>query len=140
MFADAGLPTGGVSRLAQLREEAPQMAAEVDRTFAPGGSFPDWSDHLLAQFVTDPTRRARLIAGIRRLPSEYWTEPIPAVEGWAETPCAALLLSDGYAPTARAAREGGWPSRVIAAHNHFLGVEQPQAVAEALLSLAEELA
>lgn len=135
LFVDAGLPTRGTSRLDQLRSQEPAFADELEAALDSGVGFPQWDDRVLAPLVPDSARRARLLQGVRRLPRAYWDEPIPAVAGWPLVPCGVLLLSDGYEPTARAALEAGWPVRRVPAGNHFLGLMDPQRVADELLDL-----
>lgn len=139
LLADAGLPTGGRSRLQQLRAEAPAFADELEAVFAAGARFPDWRDELLAGLVPHDDRRRRLAAGVRQLPRGYWTEPIPDHPAWPDAPVGVLLFSPGYAVTAAAAREAGWPLRDLQAANHFLAVADPVTVAEELLTVRAEL-
>ena len=139
LLADAGLPTRGTSRVQQLRAESPAFADELEAVFAAGGRFPDWPDELLAALVPDEARRRRLRAGVRQLPQEYWTEPIPDNPAWPDAPLGVLQFSPGYAPTAAAARRAGWPLRDLDAGNHFLGLKDPVVVARGLVDLRAEL-
>jgi hypothetical protein len=140
VLADAGLPTRGASRMEQLRTESPEFADELGAVFAAGGRFPQWSDEQLAGLVGDPQRRRRLREGLRPLPLEYWTEPIPDNSQWPDAPCGVLLFSAGYEPTAAAARAAGWPVRDLRADNHFLALADPGRVAGELLALRDALA
>lgn len=134
LFVDAGLPPQGRSRMAQLGDEAPDFAIELGATLSGGGRFPDWTDAQLRGLVPDGERRLRLLHGVRRLPAEYWEEPIPDVEAPPHRR-AVLLLSGGYAPTAWAAEAEGWPLVDLAADNHFLALADEVRVADAILGL-----
>jgi hypothetical protein len=138
LHVDAGVPTDGRSRLTQLRDEAPDLAEELEAVLDAGGRFPDWNDELLTALVPDPDRRAVLVAGIRHQPPAYWTETIPAVADDA-TPRGVLLLSDGYVATERAAIARGWPLRDVAARNHFHHLVDPGEVTDAMLELVTGL-
>jgi hypothetical protein len=139
LFVDAGLPTGGSSRLDQLRDEAPEFAAELEGILAAGRPFPDWHDEQLRPLVPDRNRRHRLLAGLRHLPFGYWTEIIPSVPDRDVTPAGVLLLSSGYEITAATARQCGWPVRRLDADNHFHMLNAPADVADELRSLARQL-
>lgn len=138
VFADAGLPPEGRSRMAQLRLEAPMFAADLRDRLAAGDRFPDWTDAQLRDLVPDGARRRRLLDGVRSLPPEYWEEPIPAVEVPAHHR-GAVLFSDGYAPTREAAEEEGWPLVDLAADNHFLALDDEVVVAEAILGVIDAM-
>lgn len=136
LFVDAGLPPDDRSRLDQLRDEAPQFAEQLEGILAAGRPFPDWDDQQLRPLVPDRERRRSLIAGLRRLPPGYWTEPIPGVPGWDRVPIGVVLFSSGYEATATAAEERGWPIRNLDVDNHFHMLDQPSCVAALLRWLA----
>lgn len=138
LFADAGLPPDGRSRMAQLRLDAPAFAAEVRDRLAAGERFPDWTDAQLRDLVPDGARRRRLLDGVRSLPPEYWEEPIPAVDVPPHHR-GVLLFSDGYAPTRDAAEDAGWPLVDLGADNHFLALSDEGRVAEAILALIDTM-
>ncbi len=139
LHVDAGVSTGGPSRLEQLRAEAPAFADELESLFDRGERFPVWSDELLTALVPDPHRRRTLVAGIRRQPLDYWAEPIPPDPPGDDTPHGVLLLSEGYAATEAVARREGWPVHDLATGNHFHLLVGPAAVADALSSVEQEL-
>lgn len=139
LFVDAGLPAEGRCRLEQLRDEAPHLAERLQEMFRHGTPYPDWDEAMLTELVPDPERRAKLVAGIRHQPKEYWTEPIPHGSDADETPRGVLLLSDGYAATEEAARSEGWPVRDLGTGNHFQMLVDPVGVADELLALADEV-
>jgi hypothetical protein len=138
LHVDAGVPTGGTSRLEQLRVEAPAFADELEALFERGERFPAWSNELLTALVPDEGRRRTLTAGIRKQPLEYWTEPIPPGPP-DDTPHGVVLLSGGYAATVAMAEREGWPVHDLATGNHFHLLVDPVAVTDALLSLEDEL-
>jgi hypothetical protein len=134
VFVDAGVPTEGSSRLEQLRAEEPDFAEQLERLFEADSAFPDWSEELIGQLVPDGHRRQRLMAGIRRLPLGYWSEPIPPVSTWPDAPCGVLLLSGAYEPTADVAHARGWAVRRLETGNHFFMLVEPGTIADELLA------
>lgn len=132
VLADAGLPTGGLSRF----EAYPEVAGRVRDLLASGGRFPAWGDDDLAPLVPDEQRRRTLIRGLRPQPLSYWEEPIPAGSShWPDAPVAVIALSDGYAATEERAGVEGWPVEVLARDNHFLALAEPERVATAIAEL-----
>ncbi len=139
VLADAGVPTGGWSRLEQLRRDEPRVAEELEALFETGDRFPNWSAELLSGLVPDPLRRRKLVSGIRQLPLEFWEEPIAPVLSWPDAPCGVLILSGGYETTVEIARSHGWPVRRLDVANHFLMLVEPDAVARELIGIRERL-
>lgn len=138
IFADAGLPTHGSSRLQQLRKEAPEFAQQLVDLFEAGRGFPDWGEELLRELVPHDERRRRLAAGIRQLPYVFWEEPIPTPPSWPDAPCGVLFFSGGYEATAKVAQARNWPLRRVDAANHFYMLVQPDLVAHHLLELTAQ--
>lgn len=134
VLVDAGLPTDGRSRLAQLRDELPAVADELAADLADGGRVPAWDDDVLAPLVPDDDQRRQLLAGLRPQPSDYWDEPIPTAPDSPEVPVSVVLLSGGYEATATAAAHHGWPVRRLGGDNHFLLLVEPVAVTDAILA------
>jgi len=138
LFVDAGLPAGGQSRLGMWRAEDAAAAAELQAHLLAGGRYPEWSDADLQDDIPDAAARRSLLAEVRPRGLDFFSEPLPAVAGWPDAPCAYLQLSDGYTEPARQARERGWPFGQLAG-GHFYLIVQPDAVAEAMLALAWQL-
>jgi hypothetical protein len=72
VYADAALPPVG-SRLSQLRQEAPEVAADLVARLMAGQRFPDWTDAQLRPLVPDGARRRRLLDGVRTMPLDGTT-------------------------------------------------------------------
>lgn len=139
ILADAGLPPGGRSRLEQLDDDAPTFAEQLRTTLGDGEAFPQWDDATLAPLVPDAERRERLRTHLRSQGPGYWVEPIPTAVDWPDAPVGALIFSDGYEPTVEAARDNGWPLRILDAANHFLPLADEALVADELLALHAEV-
>lgn len=139
VLLDAGLPPGGDSRLEQLADESPQLAQELQETLDDGGRFPTWTDESLQPFIADDGWRRAVLEQVRHQPPGYWAEEIPTPLNWPDVPVGALLLSEDYAPTERAAREHGWPVRRIGDGNHFAAIQDAGRVADELVALTDEL-
>lgn len=138
LFADAGLPQPGRSRLDLLEWESPEHAAQFRAWLAQGRRFPAWSDADLRPLVPDEARRRALLADLHPWGPAFFEEPFPVDDTWPEAPCAYLQFSAVYEPHARRARELGWPVRLLAA-GHFHLLVDPDGVAQALLDLSAEL-
>lgn len=139
VLVDAGLPPGGHSRLEQLEDEAPLFAQRLQETLDGGGHLPDWTDESLRPFIADDSWRQAVLAEVRPQPPGYWAEEIPTPLNWPDVPVGALLLSDDYAATERAASEHGWPARRISDGNHFAAFHDAGRVADELVALTDEL-
>jgi hypothetical protein len=75
-----------------------------------------------------------------RLPLSYFDASIPMSDGWAERPCAYLLLSpDTYGESATRARNLGWPVADVPDAHHLTIVTDPVAATDALLALERAL-
>jgi hypothetical protein len=116
LFADAGLPHPGLSRLDEMARTVPHLAAPLRPELAAGGRYPTWDD-----------------AALR--PLAFFTEPLPRIAHWPDAPCAYLRFSAAYDTHTAAARAHGWPTRAFDA-GHFHQLVDPEAVTEALLALA----
>lgn len=139
ILADAGLPPGGRSRLEQLSDDMPGAAQELRDALDEGVPFPAWDDDTLRPLVPDDARRQLLRDELRPQPAGFWVEQIPTAVDWPDAPVGALILSDGYAATADAAEDHGWPVRRVDGDNHFLALADEQLVTEELLALAADV-
>ncbi|MEP6468180.1 MAG: hypothetical protein ABJC24_00255 [Chloroflexota bacterium] len=79
LFVDAGLPSGGNSRLEAIATEDPTSAAELGAALDAGRRFPAWTDDDLRQLVPEPDRRQALLIELRPRGRDYWTEELPDV-------------------------------------------------------------
>ncbi len=138
LFVDAGLPFAG-SRLEAIAAESAEFAAQLRVSLAAGERFPAWTDAQLSELLPDGARRGALLAGLRPRGLDFFAEPLPVPPHWPDAPCGYLYFSPPYAPALAAARARGWPARELSA-SHFHMLVDPDAVAEALLSLARALA
>jgi pimeloyl-ACP methyl ester carboxylesterase len=135
LFVDAGIHADGRTRLETFGTPDDQRAF---RDFLEeGGRFPTWTDNDLRDIVPDAATRAALIAGLRPRGLDFFVEPIPVPPGWPDAPCAYLHFSPPDAAEAERARHAGWPVHEMPA-GHFHMLVAPDAVAAALLTLAEE--
>jgi len=136
VFVDAILPHPGRSWF----DTAPAEMRDQLRAGAQMGQLPPWDDWwppgALERLVPDADAREALVAELEPLPIGYFEEPAPGVE--LSTPAAYLQLSGGYEDEARLAGRQGWPV-VRLPLNHLSPLSQPQAVAGAVVSLAQRL-
>ena len=96
VFVDAGLPSGGTSRLEAIATEDATSAAELGAALDAGRRFPAWTDKDLGQLVPEPDRRQALLDELRPRGRDYWTEELPDVSGWPDAPCGYLTFSPPY--------------------------------------------
>ena len=85
--------------------------------------------------VPDAARRARLEVEMPRLPVSFLRSELRVPDGWDRRPCAYLLLSQPYAPSAAAARARGWPVAELEGGKHLDLLRRPAEVATALIHL-----
>ena len=138
IFADAGIPIDGKSRLDLLKLEVPEVGEMGEQELLAGGHIPQWSDDDLSMVVADPGTRRIILAGLRPQGLAFYTEPIPVFAGWPDAPCAYLQFSQGYDYSATQARQMGWPTLNLDAGHFHLLVDAP-AVADALVELARQM-
>jgi pimeloyl-ACP methyl ester carboxylesterase len=139
IFLDAFLPPS--SGDAQL---LPPELLDRLRPLASDGVLPPWSqwfgEHTMRELVPDPALRSTLEREMPRLPLSYFDASVPTPDGWAEQPCAYLLLSpDTYGESATRARNLGWPVADVPDAHHLTIVTDPVAVTDALLALERAL-
>ncbi len=133
IFVDAGLPTGGASRMS-----TGGFADYLRDLYARDERFPNWRDPDLRDTVPDLALRARLIAELRPQPLAFWEERLSVVGNWPDAPGAYLQFTPAYDADAQQALRLGWPYRHIAG-NHFHMLVDPTAVTDALLDLARDI-
>jgi hypothetical protein len=140
VLVDAGVPTGGVSRLEQLEANDHPFAPELREIWASGKLFPTdyWTDPSFKLLVPDDAKLEKLIEEMQQLPDDYWTEQIPATPSWPDAPVAALLfIENAYKATSALARENGWPLLELANGNHWSMLVQPETAASWIETLIE---
>jgi hypothetical protein len=133
-FVDAFLPpASGAARL------VPAMYMDEVTALASDGVLPPWSswfgEEAMRDLVPDAARRAHVEHDMPRMPLSFVQTEVPIPPGWDRRPCAYLLLSEPYAPSAADARARGWPVCEIAGGKHLDPLRRPAAVATALLNL-----
>jgi hypothetical protein len=130
VFVDAELPHDG-----RIRAHGP-FFEELRLLYEGGGAYPNWTDAGLERLVPDTAMRRRVLDEMRPQPWRFWTESVPAFEGWDAAPCAFLRFypNPGYDDAAREAKERGWPCAEIRGH-HFHMLVDPAAVTDAILDL-----
>lgn len=138
VFVDAGLPHGGRSRLDEIAESAPDLAAELRPHLAAVGRYPEWTDDDLREVVPDRRQRQLLVADLRPRGLAFFEETLPDFAEWPDAPCAYLRLSAAYAGSAADAARRGWPCRAFDA-GHFHMLVDPAATSAALLNLVSQV-
>lgn len=139
IFADAGLPHPGQSRLDEWASTSPDLAAQLRALLAVGGRYPTWTADDLRDLIPDEALRRGVVAELRPRGLDFFTERFPDTPNWADLPSAYLQFGAAYDRPAEQARQRGWPNCAIAA-GHFHQLVDPVAVADALIALAGELA
>ena len=136
IFVDAIIPQDGHSRL-DLFES--REAVKQFRASASDGLLPIWGNaEILSNVITNSERRAQFAAELRRLPLAVYEEPIPVFAGWPDAPCGYLRLSPTYQPQMAQAQRRGWACAELES-GHFHMLNEPVAVTNAILDLAERL-
>lgn len=101
---------------------------------AVGGVLPPWSEwwgpDALRELVPDDADRQQL-EDAPRVPLAFYDEPVPVPDGWDDTPCGYVRLSEAYDEEAAEARRRGWPA-VRRAGTHLDLLTQPAEVARAV--------
>jgi hypothetical protein len=108
------------------------------------GALPPWSrwfgEDTMRELVPDETVRRSLEQEMPRLPLAYFQARVPMPDGWAQRPCAYLLLSpDTYCDSAARASASGWPVQEIPGAHHLSIITDPLAVADRLLDVERQL-
>ncbi len=139
IFADAGIPQDGKSRLDIFSNK---KAAEQFRRSAINGLLPTWTDADLAEVIPDDQTRAHFLTDLKPLPLAVYEEPIPVFDGWPDAPCSFIAFTSAdeytYEDSLRHAKQQGWPCAKIRGR-HFHMLVDPVAVADALLNVTEQM-
>ena len=136
LYVDAGLPPpDGVSR---AEVASPTLKGFLEQ-LPPDGAYPQWTDDDLRDELADPDLRRRVLAEVQPKPRPYFDEPLQVPSGWERLPSAYLLFSVHYEQAAERARALGWPVRELGG-GHYTLLNEPRAVAEALIELSREAA
>lgn len=138
IFADAALPHPGLSRLAELAQNLPEVAPQLRAQLISGRRYPAWGDDDLRALIPNDRLRAGVVAELRPRGLDFFSEPLPDIPGWPDAPCAYLRFSAAYDRPAEDARRAGWPIIALDA-GHFHQLVAPGMVAEALIALVEQL-
>ncbi len=121
IFADAGLPRDGATRLDLMQSEESDWAKQFQEHLENGGRFPNWSFDDLQEIIPDEELREQMVAEIHPRALDFFTEPIPVFEGWPDAPCIYVLFSEPYKRAAIEARQLSWPTYELeAGHFHML--------------------
>lgn len=134
IFADAGLPENGKSRLDLFN--SPQ-AVDQFRQAAQDGQIPAWTSEDLCEVIPDDQIRERFASELRPLPLAVYEEPLPVFEGWPDAPCGYLRfgLNPAYELSVKRAEQEGF-SIVQVPGEHFHMLVEPGEVAQALVDLS----
>jgi len=133
VFADAGLPAGGESRMG-----TGGFANYLLDLYARGEQFPNWVDEDLCDIVPDLALRARLVTELRPQPLAFWEERLPVIDDWPDAPVAYLQFTPTYDADAVRACHLGWPyHRLQGGHFHML--VDPTGVTDTLLNLSHRI-
>ncbi|MGE5376069.1 MAG: alpha/beta fold hydrolase [Bacteroidota bacterium] len=121
VFADAGIPHHGASRLDLMKSEDAEWSAQFQAGLEQGWLFPEWSSEDLQEVIPDPELRRQMVAELHPRGVSFFTEPIPVPKGWPDAPCSYIQFSAAYQEPAKQARAAGWPTYVLnAGHFHML--------------------
>jgi hypothetical protein len=138
VFADAGIPRNGATRLDLMRSEDPEWAKQFQEELERGERFPTWSFDDLREVVPNDDLREQLVGELRPRGSDFFTEPIPVFDGWPDAPCIYIQFSEPYERPAVHAREAGWSTYKLDA-GHFHMLVDPQAVTDLIVNSIKNL-
>ncbi len=121
VFADAGIPRDGATRLDLMRSEDPEWAEGFQSELEQGERFPTWSADDLQEIIPDVSLRQQMVAELQPRGLGFFTEPIPVFDGWPDAPCIYIKFSAPYERPYAQARQAGWQTREVeAGHFHML--------------------
>jgi len=128
IYVDALLPHPGRSWAQTVPAEfvARLESQAVDGMLPPWPQW--WGDDAMRTLLPDDALRAAFVAACPRVPVAATHEVMPEV---GEPPSTFVQLSALYAPETNAARERGWPVRVLDLH-HLALLTDPEPIAAVL--------
>jgi hypothetical protein len=132
VFADAGIPRHGSSRLDLMRSEDSEWAYSFQKELERGGRFPTWSFDDLQEVIPDQSLRRQMVRELRPRGLDFFTEPIPIFDGWPDASCIYIQFSAAYDQPAAQARQAGWPTYTFDA-GHFHMLVEPAAVTDLIV-------
>jgi len=134
VFLDSGLPAArGATRMALLRAEDADLAAEKEASLRAGGRFPTWTEDDLRSLLPADDVRVAVVASLRPRGLDFFTEELPYPGDWPDAPCGYVQLTASYDGPARLAAVRGWPVlRPSLPGGHFAACVDPTGVAAAL--------
>jgi hypothetical protein len=137
IFVDAGIPHANASRLDLMKSEDPEWANDFQKELERGERFPPWSFDDLQEVIPDEALRRQMVAELQPRGLDFFTEPIPVLDGWPDAPCIYIQFSDAYRQPAAQARQAGWPTYEVEAR-HFHMLVDPKIVTDLIVdSLAK---
>jgi hypothetical protein len=139
VFVDAGIPRDAATRLDLMKSEDSDWAQQFQEYLENGGRFPNWTSDDLREIIPDETLRNRLVAEINPRALDFFTEPIPAPDGWPDARCVYILFSEPYKSAALQARESNWQTYELES-GHFHMLVDPKAVTDLLIASVNKLA
>jgi pimeloyl-ACP methyl ester carboxylesterase len=95
-----------------------------------------WEDEEVAALFPDGQTRNRVEREQTRLPLSYFRDSVLVPPGWDRCPCAYLAFGRTYEAQTTAARDLGWPVRVLPGE-HLEMLVHPEVVAEAIVDLLQ---
>ena len=138
VFVDAGIPTGGLSRIELMKLEDQEWAEQFHEALLNGEQFPTWTEDDLHEIIPDRESRQELVAGIQPRSLPFFTESIPVYDDWPDAPCAYIKFSQAYDWDAVQAKQMGW--RVYELESgHFHMLVEPLVVADLIVESVKNL-
>ena len=138
VFVDAGIPTGGLSRIELMKLEDQEWAEQFHKTLLDGEQFPMWTEDDLREIIPDRESRQKLVAEIRPRSLPFFTEPIPVYDDWPDAPCVYIKFSEAYEWDAVQAKQMGWRVNELRA-GHFHMLVEPLTVANLIVESVQNL-
>lgn len=137
VFVDAGIPHPA-TRLEMMKSEDSDWAEQFQKYLEEGGRFPNWSSEDLSEILPDKNICEKLVADLRPRALDFFTEPIPVLEGWPDAPCIYILFSPPYQRAEIEARQLGWQTYQLEA-GHFHMLVDPEAVTDIIIDAINDI-